>query len=88
MNDRNVEEVLRKLPGCNEKMAVSILRQCQLAGIEGIEDVVVQSDDIYTVLKLSTDEQVDYYVFLGDGYFLEQIRKESKEGQRIYRAIE
>lgn len=87
MKNQNITETVKELLGCDERTAESIIKQCQLAGIEDISDIE-KEDTVYTTLKLSTKESVDYYVFFGNGFFIEQIRKESIDGEQIYMAME
>lgn len=88
MSNLNVSAKIMELLECNEKTAKSIINQCHLAGIEDISAVEKEADDVYMILKLSTEETIDYYVFLSDGFFLEQIRKGSESGEQIYMAME
>lgn len=80
---RKAEEIL----GCDARTAESILKTCRQAGIGEITDMEEEPDDIYTILKVTADS-TDYYLFLSDGYFLEQIRKETIDGEQIYMAME
>ena len=79
MSNQSIGESVRELLGCEEKTAESILMQCHQAGINDIIDVEKVEEDIYTVLELSTYNEV-YYIFLGDGFFLEQIRQGAEAG--------
>ena len=88
MSHLNVAETIKELLGCEQRTAESIEKQCRFAGIEDVADVKRGPESVYTILKLSTEASGDYYLFLGDGFFLEQIRKESTDGEVIYRAIE
>ena len=88
MNRENVAEKIQKLLNCNIRTAVSIDKQCSSAGVEDVADVEIQPNDVYTLLKMSDKNGTDYYVFLGDGFFLEQIRKGAEDGEQIYMAME
>lgn len=88
MEDRepNAAELICDELGCGLRTAQSIEKQCHMAGIGEITAVCIQ-EDIYTILELVTEED-KYYVYLADGYFLEQIRKGSENGEKIYTAME
>ena len=79
---------LKDILQCEVKTAESIEKQLKQAGIENISNIEKESTDIYTILKISTNDVKSYYVFLGDGFFLEEIREESVDGKVIYQAIE
>lgn len=89
MDQLNVTETLKELLGCNTKTAESIEKQCSLVGIDDITGIEKETNDVYIILKMTAQkESVDYYVFLDKGFFLEQIRKDAKDGKRIYMAME
>lgn len=88
MNNLNITETIADILKCDERIAASIEKQCGLAGIKQVSEIEEQKSDVYTILKLSTEEGVDYFVFLGDGYFLEQIREKDLDGKIIYKVME
>ena len=57
-----------------------------MAGIGEIRSVE-KKEDIYTILELTTEEG-KYYLYLTDGFFLEQIRKGAEDGEQIYMSME
>lgn len=84
--DQDAAEMIRELLGCSLRTAQSIEKQCHMAGIGEIR-AAEKTEDVYTILELATEDE-KYYVYLADGFFLEQIRKGTEEGEKIYTAIE
>lgn len=85
-NEQDASEMIRELLGCSLRTAQSIEKQCHMAGIGEIR-AAEKTEDVYTILELTTEDE-KYYVYLADGFFLEQIRKGTEEGEKIYTAIE
>lgn len=79
---------MEELLGCDRKAAESIEKICHMVGIEGIIDVATASDGADPVLKVTTKEPMDYYLFLEEGVVLQQIRKGSEDGELVYHLIE
>jgi len=80
--------MIKDILGCNERTAQSLEQLFTQAGIQDIKTIEKEDDDIYRILKITTSESVNYYAYLSKGFFLEEIRKGSREGERIYFAIE
>lgn len=83
---QSIEEAIQKLLDCDIWTAQSIEQQCHLAGVGEIKEVR-KNENVYTILELITEDE-NYYVFLSDGFFLEQIRIGSEDGEKIYTAME
>ena len=84
--DQDAADMIRDLLGCSRRTAQSIEDQCHMAGIGEIRSVE-KKEDIYTILELTTEEG-KYYLYLTDGFFLEQIRKDAEDGEQIYMSME
>lgn len=85
-NKQDAADMIRDLLGCSRRTAQSIEDQCHMAGIGEIRSVE-KKEDIYTILELTTEEG-KYYLYLTDGFFLEQIRKDAEDGEQIYMSME
>ena len=85
-NKQDAVDMIRDLLGCGRRTAQSIEDQCYMAGIGEIRSVE-KKEDIYTILELTTEEG-KYYLYLTDGFFLEQIRKDAEDGEQIYMSME
>lgn len=72
---------------CNERTAESIVKKLSMAGIDEISEVKRIEDKIYHILEIKNKNGDTFYAFIGRGYFLEEIRKDSLEGERIFHAI-
>lgn len=84
--EQSEAEMIRELLGCGLRTAQSIEKECHDAGIGEIV-AAEKKEDIYTILELTTEDE-KYYVYLTDGFFIEQIRKGSEDGEKIYTAME
>lgn len=85
-NKQDAADMIRDLLGSSRRTAQSIEDQCHMAGIGEIRSVE-KKEDIYTILELTTEEG-KYYLYLTDGFFLEQIRKGAEDGEQIYMSME
>lgn len=74
--------------GCGERTAASVYEIILDAGVPDICEISKIEDGAYTILKATDFANRDYYVFIGIGYFVEEIRTESVDGPIIYSAIQ
>lgn len=79
---------LSELLGCSEKTAKSLcdkieeITEKKIAGIELVQEGPVR------FLKITAQDNSEYYVELSKGYFIANVFEDSIDGERIYNAIE
>jgi len=83
----SVVESLMNILGCGERTAASIEKIIHEAGISDVSCVSNVPDDVYRVIEVKGSSSDLYYIFIGRGYFVEEIRKDNIDGDSIYYAV-
>lgn len=88
VGDLNVAGEISKLLECDKRTAESLAEECYLAGMKRIISIQKEPSKVYSVLKMTTEEPEDYYVFFTRKLLLQQVRKGARDGERIYMVME
>lgn len=87
-SNNNIVNELSSLLGCSERTATSVLKDIERSTETEISSVTAENDGIGTKLTV-TDKNGDVFiVFMGKGYFVQEIFRDNENGERIYFAME
>ena len=82
------EEMISSILACDEETSRVLIETMEEAGIPGVESVELWRKKADTILMVTGSDERQYYVTVGRGYFISEIRQDAVDGKRIYRAIQ
>ena len=86
--DMTAEEMISSILECDAETSRALIGTMEGAGIPGVKSVELWSKKANTILLVTGSDERQYYVKVGRGYFISEIRQDAADGKRIYRAIQ
>ena len=86
--DMTAEEMISSILECDAETSRALIGTMEGAGIPGVKSVELWSKKANTILLVTGSDERQYYVKVGRGYFISEIRQDAPDGKRIYRAIQ
>ena len=86
--DMTTEEMVSSILECDAETSRELIGTMEEAGIPGVESVELWRKKANTILMVTGSDERQYYVKVGRGYFISEIRQDAADGKRIYRAIQ
>lgn len=81
-------QTLMELTDCNEKTAQSLYDTLLESDIPDVGKIELVDDDAGYILQIEAADGSLYYVCISSYHFIEEIYRDSLDGERIYHAIE
>ena len=86
--NKTAEEMISSILECDAETSRALIGTMEGAGIPGVKSVELWSKKANTILMVTGSNEIQYYVKVGRGYFISEIRQDAADGKRIYRAIQ
>ena len=97
-NERNIQkeeevvmsetaQIIRECIKCSDVSAVNIEKAIYRTEISDIKTIVLCDDKVYKILKITTTDDTDYYVYVGMNNIVEKINKDTPDGKCILKVF-